>query len=279
MKFLQFSVDKLVYFFLSSSFVCFLLFILTCASSNLSRLERLHNKEQYQEIIRAGIDCDNSDPSCFTIKYILADSYFHIGDTRTALQYVQDALLRVSPQIPEDAKLMAYLLKADILFEESKNIFDFELKRKLTKRVEEALHKLIKTGKELPLSGKKLDSMFRAHSLLAEVILIQMDLTPADSLEWKYQEMGEVIAELKKYSFGEGYDIYYDLIAKFKLVLPQVKRYVNQGIGDQQNLKLVLDKIYRVGTSLKDLPIYSHGHETEIDYFLEKVIEYRNKLD
>lgn len=260
------------------SWIAALVYFAGCASGKVKKLEDLSAGKNYREVIDSGIDCDAQTPECFRIKLIRAESYYRLGHRSEALTNLKEAIDRISPQINISEAFRAYAMRVSIVFEELNTIDDFEKRRMIVNKLLPEVEVVLEKSKQLPQETERLKNQRRITELLAEIILLKMDLTEADSLAPVSGEMDSVCSAFKQLLPDQGYDLYYRLAADYKLVLPGVKRFFLTGIGDREKLMLRLKDLYQQGLQLRNLSVYNQGYDGEIENFLKQTDYYMKQL-
>jgi len=253
-------------------------FVSGCATTKLKKIKALHESGKYQDVIKPDNNCTGNSAECFQIKLLRADSYYRLGDYSQSLRDVNEAINKISPEIPRDNVETVYALRANLLFEQLKSTDDFEKKKTLVHSLERDLNQALATSEELPASEQKEINERKLYLLQAETLLMKMDLVEIDSLGIVYGHLQEVAATLGKLTEGEGYEQYYSLRGKFKDIQPQVKQVIFGGEGDREELLGQLTQIYQQGVTLRNLPIYQAGYAGAIDRFLENVDLFMKQL-
>jgi len=255
-----------------------LVYFAGCASGKVKKLEDFSASKDYRKVLDSGIDCNAVTPECFRIKLIRAESYYHLGHRAEALTNLKEAIARISPDVNVSEAFRAYVMRVSIVFEELNTIDDFEKKRTIVNKLVPEVEAVIEKSKRLPEETERLKNQRRLTELLAESVLLKMDLTEADSLAPVSGEIDSVCTALRKLLPDEGYDFYYRLAADYKLVLPGVKQFFLTGIGDREKLMLRLKELYQQGVQLRNLPVYNQGYDGEIEDFLQQTDYYMKQL-
>lgn len=246
----------------------------------LKKLEGMKDEGSDKAIIESDIDCIDNSLNCFKIKLIRAESYLNMNSLEQAAIYSKEAIDRISPKVPPQDIVRVYSIRSSALFAQLQLITDVLQRNNMIGEIEKNFTNALDIAKQLPENKKNKDLKKNLLLKLIETFFKEMDISDEVYLESIYQKMVSSVEELEEILPEMGIGKYYDLKGEFRLVLPNIKKWMYGGKiqGDRERLLQHLKLIYKEGLSLRNLPVYQEGYAGQIDQFLTDVDFYMKQL-
>ena len=80
-------------------FLTLMLFI-GCAASRYEKAEKLYLNNEYQELVKSGLNCSDFSPDCFQLQFYRTESCDKIGDINGTLEASGEAIDRIEADTP-----------------------------------------------------------------------------------------------------------------------------------------------------------------------------------
>ena len=193
-----------------------------CASAKIKKVKKWHDQGIYDEVIKSDIDCNDGSKGCFQIKYIRADSYYHLGEFSEASGYSLQAIERISDNIPQENVRDVYILRSNILSEQYKGTNEDIKKQYFLYEQERVLDKAIEANHSIMQVKMNQEIQYDLQMELADVLLLEMDYSGNEDIERLHQKIHELAKDLNAAYTNVDYGKYYSLYADFKYVIPEI---------------------------------------------------------
>jgi tetratricopeptide (TPR) repeat protein len=276
---------KLLTIFKHSLKICLILGIgLTtlsgCASAKMKKVKKWYDQGIYDEVVKSDIDCNDVSKKCFQLKYIRADSYYHLGDFAEASGYSLQAIEMISDNIPQENVRDAYILRSNILSEQYKRTNEDIKKQYFLYEKERVLDKAIETNHSIRQVKMNKEIQNDLQMQLADVLLLEMDYSSSEDIERLHRKVHKLAKGLEAVFKNVGYGKYYSLYAEFKYVIPEIKNWMKGSNSKftREELLEQLKSIYIDGLALRNTPLYETDYSVSIDQLLSEVDSSMKKL-
>ncbi len=254
--------------------------LFSCAASNYKKVKDLYDSQEYQQLARSDLDCNDFSRSCFQIKLLLADSQFRLGNLEHALRFSEQALERQHKENDLHNLYYLHLLRTEIIFKLLPEISQVSSRHDVLKNLENELSEALEHNgfdmRDTVLVSRRNELMVK----LGEIYLYQMDWIEQGGLERYVEAIKDLTQRFPSELRKEGYEKYFLLQGEFKLLLPQLKTWSSRGnlAGEREQLLEKLKSIYVEALTLRRQPLYQDGFDHHIDLFLKQLDQYMKQL-